>query len=213
MRNSAPLQILACVVFVALALVGAIFGARALAGADAKQVMPASMVGSSLELSTPEVQVVTAFETRLLDYLAVHRKFEATLPSLPKQATPEQIDANQQALHVLIASARADAKQGEFFTAEIQLLAQRALEMALTGPDGITSMASIEDENTGLATLQVNERYPEGIPLATTPLQVLEALPKLDEGLEYRFVGEQLVLVDTHANLIVDFTANILPQR
>jgi hypothetical protein len=43
------------------------------------------------------------------------------------------------------------------------------------------------------------------------PLQVLATLPKLDEGLEYRFIGRRLVLMDTHANLMVDFTENVLP--
>jgi hypothetical protein len=43
------------------------------------------------------------------------------------------------------------------------------------------------------------------------PPPVLEPLPKLEEDLEYRFVGERLVLVDAHAHLIVDFTEDVLP--
>ena len=30
-------------------------------------------------------------------------------------------------------------------------------------------------------------------------------LPKLPPELDYRFMGERLVLLDTHANIVVDF--------
>ncbi len=162
-------------------------------------------------LDASEAQAVMEFETRLKDYLALHRKLEATLPGVPKQATPEQVDKNQQALSALIRTARAGAKQGELFTPDMQALVRRALAAALAGPDGENSKATIMDEDTDVANLKVNDRYPDAIPFATTPLQVLKTLPKLDEGLEYRFVGKRLVLMDTHANMIVDFTENVLP--
>jgi hypothetical protein len=34
------------------------------------------------------------------------------------------------------------------------------------------------------------------------------ALPTLPQGLEFRFVGRNLILLDTEANLIVDFIPN-----
>jgi hypothetical protein len=43
------------------------------------------------------------------------------------------------------------------------------------------------------------------------PPQVLKALPKLEEELEYRFIGERLVLMDARAHIIVDFTDDVLP--
>ena len=66
------------------------------------------------------------------------------------------------------------------------------------------------DENPGVPTLRVNDRYPDAIPLSTMPPQVLKALPPLEEDLEYRFVGERLVLMDAHAHIIVDFTDDVL---
>ena len=36
------------------------------------------------------------------------------------------------------------------------------------------------------------------------PPQVLQALPKLPEELEYRFIGDRLILFDIHAHIIVD---------
>jgi hypothetical protein len=43
------------------------------------------------------------------------------------------------------------------------------------------------------------------------PPQVLEPLPKLDEEMEYRFLGQRLVLLDTHAHIVVDYTEDVLP--
>ena len=192
-------------------LAGAVFAALALACAPAGRVTPVSMAESPLVLTASEAQVVIEFETRLKDYLALRQKLEGTLPGVRKKATPEQINQNQQALGALIRTARAVAKQGGFFTPDMQALVRRTLAAALAGPDGEKSKATIVDENTNVANLRVNDRYPDEIPLSAMPLRVLKTLPKLDEGLEYRFIGKRLVLMDTHADIIVDFTENVLP--
>jgi hypothetical protein len=62
-----------------------------------------------------------------------------------------------------------------------------------------------------LPNLNVNDRYPDSVPLSTMPPQVLESLPKLDEDIEYRFIGERLVLMDAHAHIVIDFTDDVLP--
>ena len=49
------------------------------------------------------------------------------------------------------------------------------------------------------------------MPLSTVPPQVLEGLPKLPEELEYRFVGERLILLDPHAHIIVDYMERVFP--
>jgi hypothetical protein len=53
--------------------------------------------------------------------------------------------------------------------------------------------------------MKVNSRYPDEIPVSTIPPQLLEGLPKLPEEMEYRFVGNDLILMDTHAHIIADF--------
>ena len=40
---------------------------------------------------------------------------------------------------------------------------------------------------------------------------ILAALPKLPEDLEYRFVSKHMLLLDVHANLIVDYVLNAIP--
>ena len=50
----------------------------------------------------------------------------------------------------------------------------------------------------------MNADYPETAALATVPPLILARLPRLPDGLEYRFMGRDLILRDTNANLIVD---------
>ena len=60
--------------------------------------------------------------------------------------------------------------------------------------------------------LRVNVRYPDSVPLTSVPPQVLQTLPKLTEDLEYRFIGDWLILLDVHAHVIADFIEDALPK-
>jgi len=178
-------------------LVGASTGARA---AEAPHVLPS------------EARVVAAFEAHVKEYMTLHRKLESSLPRVSRRRTPEQADTNQRALGVLIQAARRDAVQGEFFTPGMQALVRRILAEILAGPDGRIVRASIMDENPGMPNLALNERYPSSVPLSTMPPQVLAPLPKLKGELEYRFIGSRLILVDTEADIILDFTDDVVPH-
>ena len=57
----------------------------------------------------------------------------------------------------------------------------------------------------------VNHKYPPSVPLQSTPPTLLVNLPQLPPGLEYRVVGHHLVLMDSKANLIVDYIPNAIP--
>jgi hypothetical protein len=41
---------------------------------------------------------------------------------------------------------------------------------------------------------------------------VLQTLPKLTEDLEYRFIGDSLILLDVRAHVIADFIEDIVPK-
>jgi len=166
----------------------------------------------TIVLTDAEKQAVTGFEARVADYTALHLKLEETLPALPDKATPEQIDEHQRAMVALILKERKDAKPGEFFTPGMVTLAKRASAATVDGPDGDEIKASIMDENPGtLLSVNVNDRYPEGVPVSTMPIELLDTLPKLGEKLEYRFLGKHLVLVDTCCQIVLDLTPNVLP--
>jgi len=163
-------------------------------------------------VSPAEAHALEEFQEDVQKYLVLLGKLEATLPKLPKKPTAEQIDGNQRALGDLIRSARSHAKPGEFFAPKMQAVVKRILGEVLSGPDGAEVKASIMDENPGVASITVNERYPASVPLSTMPPQILAALPKLPQALEYRFVGTRLILLDTHADIILDFAEGVLAR-
>ena len=174
-------------------------------------VTPATSAPAAAAATEAERAALFAFEARVEEYVRLHRKLESELPKLPAEATPEQIDTNQRALAAAIQAARPEARTGEFFTPEVQRYLRRLLVALTAGTDGKNLRGSIMDENPGVPRLAVNERYPDTVPLSTMPPELLSRLPALEEDLEYRFVGRRLVLLDTHAHIIVDFTDELLP--
>jgi hypothetical protein len=159
-----------------------------------------------------DAKALEVFMQRVNAYVEVHRKLEDSLPKLSKDSTPEQIDKHQRSLGQMIQNARRDARQSDIFTPESQVVITRLLGQVFGGPDGTALKASIMDENPGIPTLQVNERYPDAVPLSTVPPQVLQGLPKLPEEMEFRFVGNSLILMDVHAHIIADFIPNAFPK-
>jgi len=158
-----------------------------------------------------DARAMAAFQDRIEEYMALHNKLEATLPSLPKEADPQQIDRHQRSLLRLLQGARRGARQGDLFTPDIRRVVRRLMAQVFGGPDGRQLRDSINDENPGPLRVAVNSRYPDAVPLSTVPPQVLAGMPKLPDELEYRFLGRRLILMDVHAHAIVDFIDNTLP--
>ena len=166
-------------------------------------------------LTPADAQALATMNDRLGQYADLHTKIERTLPKLPRDATPQQIDKNQRDMERLVREARATAKPGDIFTPEARPVIQRLLASVFGGPDGKQLKAAIMDENQAAPSavkLAVNGRYPDTVPLATVPPQVLQTLPKLTEDLEYRFIGDSLILLDVRAHVIADFIEGVLPE-
>ena len=160
----------------------------------------------------PDAKELAEFKKRAAAYSAMHRNLESTLPDLPTEATPEQIENHQMGLAQLITRQRSNAKVGDIFTKSTRSLFRRFLAGAFSGPDGPDLKAAIMEENPGKIRFSVNGRYPESVPIVSVPPKVLEALPELPSDLEYRFVGTTLILLDIHAQIIVDLIENAIPR-
>ena len=166
-------------------------------------------------LSPADAGVLATMNERVKAYVNLHREIEKSLPPLPQDATQAQIVQNQRVFEERVRKARATAKQGDIFIPEARPIIKRLLAHVFGGPDGQELKASIMDENTVdpvALKLAVNGRYPDTVPLTTIPPQVLQTLPELTEDLEYRFIGDWLILLDTHAHLIADYIDNALPK-
>jgi hypothetical protein len=166
-------------------------------------------------LSPADAHALATMNERVKAYIELHQKIERSLPKLPDEATQEQIVRNQRAFEELLRKARATAKPGDIFTPEARPVIKRLLAAVFGAPAGQELKASIMDENPVdpvALKLTVNGRYPDTVPLTTVPPQVLQTLPQLAEDLEYRFIGDWLILLDTHAHVIADFIDNALPK-
>jgi len=153
----------------------------------------------------PDAQLLQDFKQRVDKYMELHKRLEKQSPPLKKTDDPAKIKASQDALAAAIRTARTSAKHGEFFTPEIAKLFRRLMYPEVKGPDGAETKKAIKDDAPKAIPLKVNAKYPEGAPLPTMPPNLLANLPQLPEDLEYRIVGNDLILRDVHANLIVDF--------
>jgi hypothetical protein len=151
------------------------------------------------------------FETRVKEYEDLQKTLAGKVTKPPTEATPETIDKYERALAVLIENARRTARQGDIFAPAVQAIIRRELGRIFAGGQGKQLIASIMDENPVKVTLKINARYPDEIPMSTMPPEVLAVLPPLPKTLNYRFISDQLILLDTEAHIVVDYVTKALP--
>jgi hypothetical protein len=188
-------------------------------------LFPCLLLASACVLSDMAVTGVQAsvyqddtkeFETQIQKYLSLQKKAIGTVPSIPKENTDAALIAkHEKQIADAIRAARANAKQGEIFTPGVRRSITRAIKQTLVGKEGVDAKGTILGEgnpNSDLSAapvnLAVNSTYPVAAPFSTMPPSVLMALPPLPKELEFRFVGHNLILRDTQANIIVD----VLPE-
>ena len=152
---------------------------------------------------------VLNYEVRIESYLALRRKVADGLERVGEIRDLEKHRSTQRSLAASIRRARPDALQGDIFTSAIVSQFRDLLKPEIDR----SGIAEEMTEEKPMFELRVNAEYPEAQPLTSVPPTVLRALPRLPkgEGLEYRFVRRHLILLDTRANLVVDFALNALP--
>jgi len=159
-----------------------------------------------------DTKIVNDFEARVSNYLD-SRKKDAGNTGRPSNSA-DKVSQTQENVASKTKALRVNATQGDIFTPEITTYFRRQIANAFTGPEGTKIRASLRHaEPVQGITLRVNEEYPEGTPLQSTPPSLLMKLPTLPDGLEYRIVGRNLVLRDVAPNLVVDFIPKVLPPQ
>ena len=157
-----------------------------------------------------DAKLAADFEGRVKQYLQMRNKV-AGHPLKPTDV-PQEILGHQRDLADKVRVARAGAKQGEIFAPEIAGYFRRQIAASFAGPHGKQIRASLQHAEPVKMELQINQSYPEDVPLQSTPPTLLLNLPQLPDGLEYRLLDRELVLRDTQANIIVDYVPNALPE-
>ena len=160
----------------------------------------------------PNAAVMADFKARVDKYAELHKDLAKGAATQKDNRTPEQIEAQKAALVAKVQAARAGAKQGDIFAPETRPVFRRLLAPELKGEDGRDAKAVMKDDApaAGTVSFKVNAKYPEDQPKPTMPANLLLNLPKLPEPLEYRVVGQHLLLIDTASDLIVDYILNVI---
>ena len=158
-----------------------------------------------------DAKAMSDFQARVKAYLDVRNQIAGKVAKIPDQATPQEIDKRQRALGAAVIAARPKAQIGDIFGADFSAFVKRQFAPVFKGPEGAKIRASIFEEPHP-AVPAVNARYPDAVPLSTMPPDVLKVLPKLEMGLEYRFIGYHLILLDVDAHLIADLIPNAMPR-
>ena len=160
----------------------------------------------------PDAAVLEDFMARVEKYVEIHKEAAKGAAKLKETADPAKIANAHDTLAARIRALRADAKHGDIFTAEIRSKFRRLLAPEMKGEEGRDAKAAMKEDAPAPASIpfKVNAKYPESQPRPTVPSNVLINLPTLPEPLEYRIIDKHLVLLDSDANIIVDYIPNAI---
>ncbi len=163
---------------------------------------PTTNTGSDTPVFRVQVwgYIAEDFTARVTSYYALRSQLQKGLPSLKVTDDPAEIRSTQLALAERIRAARHGAKSGEIFTPAIRVEFRKVLSLAIDA----NTLDAIMDDNPGKISHHINGTYPEGEPFSTMPANILAVLPRLPDDIHYRFLGRDLILIDTAANVILD---------
>lgn len=152
------------------------------------------------------------FLEKVSEYEKLRNSLRGGVPPAAKKATAEQIQTHQVMLAAKIQEARKDAKPGDIFTPQSKKAFRHEIDEAYSGQRAKKIDRTIEQGEPVKLDLYVNKPYPEKIPVTTVPPTLLQQFPKLPKKIEYRIVGEDLVLEDVESHLVIDIFSGAFPN-
>ena len=156
------------------------------------------------------------FQDRVGAYLKVRKAAAGKVPKLKAKATAEEIAVHKKSLAKAVRAARTGAQQGEIFTSSTERRIREITREEMKGSTGASAKKTAKTGNPAYEAappvhLQANGAYPDSAPVSTMPPALLLRLPELKPPLSFRFVGRDLVLLDSDAGIIVDFITDAIP--
>jgi hypothetical protein len=157
----------------------------------------------------PHGAVFDRFEARAKDYILLQKRIESGLAPLKPTDDPRRLADHRNQLARQLRDARPVARPGDIFSDAAPAI--RAITLEDSKRREAADVYAAMQEVPPQAPPAVNADYPAKAPLANVPPLLLLKLPPLPDGLEYRFMGRDLILRDAKANLIVDFVPEAVP--
>ena len=210
-KNSRLQRFLAQPLILLFALIVAVVALAVLTAAISPAAMGQTTATSEVKLTPAEKRLVNDFNNRIKDYLRQRDQAKKKLKPLSKDSTPEQIETYQTSFVTALRAMRAGTKPGYIFQPAFTAYVRDLIKTEFPPRDKAEIKQTILEAETKGVPLRVNYPYPETKEQAEIPPTLLLKLPQLPKEVRYRFVGRNLLLVDTDNALIVDYTLNALP--
>ena len=152
------------------------------------------------------------FEAAIANYMAMRTKLRSEVSGPVKDSSSTQLTDASDALAGGIQRARKDARVGAIFSPAISAVIKRRIAEAVKTEQLASVLADIDDEGTSGPAPKVHLRLPVTAQMATMPPALLKVLPPLPKELEYRILGQYLVLRDVDPSLIIDYIPVAVPR-
>jgi hypothetical protein len=175
-----------------------------------------TILGGAAMLHAAQGQDVVAqrFKERVDQYATLRGAIESQLP-LHVSSEGSEIGAMVDDLAAAIRLARPGARLGDFFDAGTARLFRDRIQETLLAhyyhvADLLNEISSEAPRLDPPLTVKGDFDWRFG---AMMPAAIIGVLPELPEAVQYRFIGRDLVLVDTDTGLILDVLKHALPSR
>jgi hypothetical protein len=170
--------------------------------------------GSSAQTQPPSGSTEAmhrTFQLRVAAYLSVRRGLQGSRPRTRFTDPIQMMFLSRAALASEIRHARAGASQGDIFSPEIATIFRGIIDTALREQLLGEVLAALEGRPDGAVAPMVNGDVPAQ---ATIPMPAClqRAFPPLPPELQYGFLHRDLLLIDVHAGLIVDYVPAAIPS-
>jgi hypothetical protein len=192
-----------------------VFFATTLPSTSAQEKKVVKQIAAAEEpvLSPADKETIKKFDDRVKQYVSLRSRLKEKAPKLSKESTPEEIQAAESALLEVLRTNRAGAKTGDIFTPDIAQYIRTTLKREFKPAEKkeIRKVVADDKETNIPVTLKVNYPYPDPKEFVEMPATLLLKLPPLPKEVKYRYVGRNLILIDTDNNMIVDYMIDALP--
>ena len=162
--------------------------------------------------ASADAAAIKQFDTAIAKYMAMRQKLASEVSGPVKNSSSTQINDASDALAGGIQRARQKAQPGAIFSPPVAGVIKRRIADTVRTEKLADTLADIDDEGTAGPSPKMHLRLPVTAQMATMPPSLLKALPKLPKELEYRILGQYLVLRDIDASLIIDYIPVAVPR-
>ena len=175
--------------------------------------LPVQGQSASAPLLPTHTTGIDEFHRAVTKYLAVQADLRVEIGDMVPNSTAVEVNAASDMLAAAVLRARPKARRGDFFNPAVSRTITRRIADASRAGALRPVIAQIDDERPTVGQPRVHLRFPSTSEMATMPSSLLAVLPRLPDELEYRIIGEFLVLRDVRAALILDYIARAVPRR